>query len=243
MFQLPQSECPCMESYCIFCVRCRSASIFTVLERVELSIWTKNSESSEVIRNWKSSPSFTITHFFSSLLKQWREVFQLYLSFISTSCFCLHEYQFEDHRNSHFCFRSSQLVSWNIFIQITEIPYNIEKSSALINPLTFLFNLLPIAQIQGQILFIVTLTEDLNNLIKIKETVILSPALPIPEAFRDLKQRRRPCPSKMGHQDSASCQQTQDSAVRGRSVFMEGASNFLLSLEFLHWFLTSFLLA
>lgn len=126
-FTLLQSVCPCMESYFFFCVRCSSASVFTVLERIELSIWTKNSECSEVIGNWKSSPLFTIAHFISHSSKSEKRYFN-YISvfFINTSCFCLHEFPFEDHSNSHFSFRSSQLVSWNIL------------SLVLINPWTFL---------------------------------------------------------------------------------------------------------
>lgn len=71
-----------------FCVRCSPACILTVPERTELSVWTKYSASSEVIRNWKENTmiySICYSSFCFSLPKIWKKVFQLhFLSFSLT---------------------------------------------------------------------------------------------------------------------------------------------------------------
>lgn len=86
--------------------------------------------------------------------------------------------------------------------------------------MNFSINLLSIAQMWGQTLFIVTLTEDLHNLIKIEEMVIVSPTTPFFSSYSTRsRSAQRPetvemaLPKQMGHENSASFQQTQDSEM------------------------------
>lgn len=133
-------------------------------------------------------------------------------------------------QESIFSFRA-QLFAWNTLYL------------ALINLLLFLvFNLKThswqkwnTSQLWRQELFIISLTETLNNLIKIQQTVILGPTTPFlssyaPHSSSPLGPETMEVALSMRAAGLSKLSAASGLCRGGRSVFMEGGPTFLLSL-------------
>lgn len=210
-----------------FCVRCSSASIFTAPERTELSVWTKYSASSEVIRNWEESKIIYICYnsFCFSLPPKMKRVISItfFVFFINSSCFHLHHSVHLKTTGIHIFLQvSASCLKYPIFspCKYMTLSFLTLKSHYWQNGTHLKCG------VKNYLLSASQISYQPNK----NTSVILSPTTPSlpsysPPSSSTLgpKAMEVAFPGRTGKPNSASCQQPQSSARGGMSVFMQGS--------------------